>query len=54
MPFEIGPVLRFESRLVAGRRGGYVLRVVTGIVLGFLLGVYFLGLSVQPQSRGVT
>ncbi len=41
MPFEIGPVLRFESRLVAGRRAGYALRVVTGLVLGFLLGGYF-------------
>ena len=41
MPFEIGPVLRFESRLVAGRKGGYALRVATGLVLGFLLGGYF-------------
>ena len=41
MPFEIGPVLRFESRVVAGRKGGYALRVVTGLVLGFFLGAYF-------------
>ena len=37
MPFEIGPVLRFESRVVAGRKAGYALRVVTGLALAFLL-----------------
>ena len=41
MPFEIGPVLRFESRLVAGRKAGYALRVVTGLALACLLGLYF-------------
>src|SRR4051794_28087446 len=41
MPFEIGPVLRFESRVVAGRKAGYALRVVTGLALAFLLGSYF-------------
>ena len=41
MPFEIGPVLRFESRVVAGRKAGYALRVVTGLALAFLLGAYF-------------
>jgi hypothetical protein len=41
MPFEIGPVLRFESRVVAGRKAGYALRVVTGLVLACVLGLYF-------------
>src|SRR5689334_7405994 len=40
MPLEIGPVLRFESRLVAGRRGSYALRVATGLALLVLLGLY--------------
>ena len=40
MPLEMGPVLRFESRLVAGRKGSYALRVATGLALLVLLGLY--------------
>jgi len=40
MRFEIGPVLRFETRLVARGKGYYALRVVFGLALLALLAVY--------------
>ena len=33
MSIELGPILRFESRLVARRKSGYALRIATGFAL---------------------
>ncbi len=40
MVFELGPVLRFETRQVARRRGTYALRVVLCLVLLAMLALY--------------
>jgi hypothetical protein len=39
MPLELGPVLRFETRVVARRKGPYVFRVAFCLALAVLLAV---------------
>jgi hypothetical protein len=40
MSFELGPVLRFETRRVARRQGDYALRIVFCVAMMVMLGLY--------------
>jgi hypothetical protein len=40
MAIELGPILRFESRLIAGRKSGYAVRMAFGLALLALLATY--------------
>ena len=49
MAIELGPILRFESRLVARRKSGYALRMAFGLALLALLATYHWAFGVNVQ-----
>ena len=50
MPIDLGPILRFETRLIAGRREWYRLRMALGIVLLGLLAMYHWAFGINVQQ----
>jgi hypothetical protein len=51
MRFEIGPVLRFETRLVARRKGYYALRMAFGLALLAPLAAYHWAFVMNLRQR---
>jgi ABC-type transport system involved in multi-copper enzyme maturation permease subunit len=49
MAIELGPILRFESRLVARRKSGYAVRMAFGVALLALLATYHWAFGVNVQ-----